>query len=335
MNYLLFEFTKLYSKRRYMATYTFTGQCYSQSGSTKKYESDKFYTLTRDNSEPSTIDNSCFYYTTDTSYWPSYIGSLLTLDFAYFTYSGGITNQDTGKYEYTFTAYAMQGKPLFRQTYVYVAVINGDVPLIPPSPADYTYKYALGKSYTAVFCTNYGPSSDNLIKKQFTLDLAILSYWNGSDVTPTKTWYTEKISFVYNSQVGTNYEYVGVYLFNIPSPGQFLDTTGTGWANLGLTGLSTFTQNIKADADSGIATGYVSCSGTSLSNATLKVFTESISNKTSTIPSKTVSVTDTIYVIGICRNIDSTTGGRNIYRYNCSDIAELTLSSWSTTKPSI
>jgi hypothetical protein len=318
-----------------MATYTFTGQCYSQSGSTKKYESDKFYTLTRDNSEPSTIDNSCFYYTTDTSYWPSYTGTL-TQDFAYFTYSGGITNQDTGEYEYTFTAYAKQNQILFKQTYVYVAVINGNVPSIPPSPADSTYKYALGESYTAVFCTNYGPSSGNLIKKQFKLDLAILSYWNGSGTTPTKTWYTEKISFVYNATGGTNYIYVGVYLFSISSPGQFLDTSGTGWDTLGLKGLDTFSRKL-IDADSGIASGYVSCSGTSLSTATLNVFTETISNKTSAIASKTVSIGDgdTIYVIGIRKNIDTTIGGRNIYKYTCTNIAELEISSWSLTKPSI
>jgi hypothetical protein len=168
--------------------------------------------------------------------------------------------------------------------------------------------------------------------------LAILSYWSGSGTTPVKKWYyTEKISFVYNAQAGVNYEYVGVYLFSISTPGSFLDSTGTGWNNLGLTALATFSTNISGDADSGIASGYVSCSGTSLSTATLKVFTESILNKTSTIASKTVSIgtAGTIYVIGIRKNIDSTSSARNIYRYTCSNIAELTLSSWSTTKPSI
>jgi hypothetical protein len=321
-----------------MATYTFTGQCYSQSGNTKKYESDKFYTLTKDTSESSTIDNSCFYYSQDTSYWPSYMGVKNTMDFAYFTYSGGITNPNTGEYEYTFTAYAKQDGVVFQQTYVYVAVINGNAPLIPPPPADTSYKYALGQSYDVVFCTNYGPSTSNLVKKQFNVSLAILSYWSGSSVTPTKTWYTKKISFVYNANVGGNYEFVGVYLFNISTPGQFLDTTGTGWTKLGLKEISTFSENIStSDADSGIASGYVFCSGTSLSSATLKVFTESISNKTSAIASKTVSIgtAGTIYVIGIRRNVDSTTGGRKIYRYSCSDIEELTLLSWSTTKPSV
>lgn len=84
--------------------------------------------------------------------------------------------------------------------------------------------------------------------------------------------------------------------------GQFLDTTGTEWSNLGLKALATFSKNISSgDADSGIVSGYVSCSVTSLSNATLKVFTETITNKTSTIASETVSIGtgDTIYVIGI------------------------------------
>lgn len=168
--------------------------------------------------------------------------------------------------------------------------------------------------------------------------MAILSYWSGSGGTVTKRWYTEKISFVYNTSVSTIYEYVGVYLFSISSTGQFLDTTGTGWSNLGLKALATFSKNISSgDADSGIVSGYVACSGTSLSNATLKVFTETITNKTSIIASETVSIGigDTIYVIGIRKNIDSTTAGRNIYRYNCSNIASLDLSSWSTTKPNI
>ena len=165
-----------------------------------------------------------------------------------------------------------------------------------------------------------------------------MSYWaDGSTPILTTTWYTKKITFNYNIQLGTNYEYVGVYLFSIATPGQFLDTAGTGWDKLGLTSLITFTKNMStSDADTGIASGYVSCRGTSLSTATLKVYTESISNKTSTISSETVSIgtAGTIYVIGIRRNIDSSTLSRNIYRYSCSDIAELTLSSWSTTKPS-
>ena len=167
-----------------------------------------------------------------------------------------------------------------------------------------------------------------------------MSYWQGGS-TPilTNTWYTKKITFNYNISIGINNEYVGVYLFSIATPGQFEDTTGTGWDKLGLTSLSTFGKQSKEGTyDTGIATGYVSCSGTSLSAAKLTVYTESISNKTSTISSKTVSIgtAGTIYVIGIKRYVNeiNITETRR-YIYTCSDIAELTLSDWSTTKPSL
>ena len=320
----------IYSKRRYMATYTFTGQCYSQSGDTKKYEEDLFTPVTRDTSIPSSIETSCFYYTTNTSYTPEIRP---TTGFAYYTYSEEITNN--GDYNCIFSAYALYtgftGK-LFT-AYVYCPVING----VQQETAPSTYKnYDLGTSYTATFCTKYGGSSP--VTKSFNLTLAIMSYWEGGS-TPilTNTWYTEKITFNYNIVSGTNYEYVGVYLFSIATPGQFKDITGTGWDKLGLMSLSTFEKQSKAGYDTGIATGYVSCQGRTLSNATLTVYTESISDKTSTISSKTVSIgtVDTIYVIGIRRYVDTIniTETRR-YIYACSDIAELTLSSWSTTKPS-
>ena len=314
-----------------MATYTFTGQCYSQSGDTKKYEEDLFTPLARDTSVPSSIETSCFYYTPNTSYTPEITP---VTGFAYYTYSGEITNN--GDYNYIFSAYALYTglTAKFLTAYVYCPVING----VQQETAPSTYNnYELGTSYTATFYTKYGGSSP--VTKSFNLTLAIMSYWGGGS-TPilTNTWYTEKITFNYNITSGTNYEYVGVYLFSIAAPGIFRDTTGTGWDKLGLISLSTFAKQAEeVSYDTGIATGYVSCSGTSLSVAKLTVYTESISNKTSTISSKTVSIgtAGTIYVIGIRRYIDPLIAEEaRYYSYVCSVIAELTSSSWSTTKPS-